>query len=470
MRFKKGSLFWGMKFLYGLIFVLAGGFFINADAQVLAQKTINRTVDQVTINGKVFKDVVGKPVANLRVYACKDGAFEPIRYQIDEMTTDNDWILPDGPRPNSELANGKFDTWDKLTFMIKDLGDKASPDLWTAGYTKGEEIEITDPLTGGKGWCYMLYFSSNIPSRTSKPDYVSFDYKTARFESNCHNVEYILTKDGKRTTFYQHLSIPESAGGTGNNYVDRLKIRPIIKIMFGKVTIKLNEESVKSNILSWKIGPIRWIRRAEQYTQLPGGGKALRVIADCYEYENLASAPVLFNIPFRLDSVVTSAAIRFGTDYSPEAIGAKIYSSSIKDGFLVDGKMDNDESTFSSATLDQWRMITGKFGTFITRTMLTKQIQDNISIPMGYIDDINLSAPPEKYPGTLGFLYQDWVVSHLQKGKYYLFLEFYYPDHYKRGDEVAYVNYLDNPVKIQVGSAQQENEGLFLANVGKKYL
>ncbi len=243
-----------------------------------------------------------------------------------------------------------------------------------------------------------------------------------------------------------------------------------LKALFGSVTVHANEEQLKSNVLAYKQGPIRWIRRSEQYKQIPGGMKALRVINDIFHYRNVATVPVACNIPFRLDSVLTSAVIRFGTDYSEEVLGSKLYSSTNPKGFLVDGKMDEAEKGFFNPDLDEWRIITGTFGTFITRTILTPEIKENINVTMGLIDDINQKYPPEKFPGTIGYLYQDWDVGHLTKGKYYLFLEFYYPPHYKSGDEVQYMNYIDHPLKIQAENQVGTSQLLLIPNVGKKYL
>ena len=88
---------------------------------------------------------------------------------------------------------------------------------------------------------------------------------------------------------------------------------------------------------------------------------------------------------------------------------------------------------------------------------------------MGLIDDANYKNPPEREPGTYGFLYQDWNIGQIPKGHYVLFLEFYHVPHYKKGDEVKYVKYQDDPVKIKVGSIEEENITRLVPEVGKKY-
>jgi hypothetical protein len=459
---------YSVLFCIGMIFLST-----QASADVLAKKTFDRWVDVAILEGKMTNDLVGKPLNNLRMYACTKGVFEPIRFQIDEMTGENgDWILPSGPRPNSDLSNGKLDTWDKILFMADDSGDKISTDMWPSGYTKGEEIEVIDPLTGQKGWCYLLYFASNPPAKCAKPDYVRFKYSLtdSRFESDYHCAEYIETKDGKVATYYDHLSLTEFAGGSGKNFVDRLKIRVSIKAVGGALTLKMNEEQLRSDIMTYKVGPIRWTRRAEQYRKIPGGLKVLRVVSDTYEHRDTATTPAVFNVPFKLDTVLTSFIARFGVDYTPEVLGSMAYSSNNKKGFLIDGKMSDDEKNFFNPELDEWRMITGKFGTLLTRTILTPEIKDHIKITMGIIDDVNQKYPPERIPGTIGYVYQDWDATHLPKGTYYLFVEHYFVPHYKPGDEVKYVNYIDNPIRFRVDGKEQTNLPLLLPNVGKRYL
>lgn len=62
-------------------------------------------------------------------------------------------------------------------FMIDDSGDRVSDSVWSAGWSKGVEIEIVDPLTREKGWCYLLFFALHPPARSSFPDYVEYDYQ-----------------------------------------------------------------------------------------------------------------------------------------------------------------------------------------------------------------------------------------------------------------------------------------------------
>jgi hypothetical protein len=420
------------------------------------------------MEGRLAGDVIGSPLSNIRLYSFRDGSFKPILFQIDEMTEDGDWILPDGPTPNKELSNGKLDTWDKIVFMADDSGDRVSKDAWVSGYNKGVEIEITDPLTKEKAWCYLLSFASSVPAKSSQPDYIHYDYATETFTSDYWGAEYIITDAGLHTTWYKKHWTPKSSGGNGENYIDRAKCRVTFKALFGTVPIRLNEEQLESDVLAYRVGPVRLNKRSEQYARIPGGFKALRVVADCMYYRNAVTVPLAINAPFNMNVFLSSAVIRFGTDHSEGAIGSMLYNSCNPKGALIDGKMGEAEKNWNPE-FDKWRLLTGDFGTFMTRTILTPEIKENVTISMGLIDDVNQALPPEAYPGSIGFLWQDWDISKAHKGKYYMFIEFYFLPNYKSGDEVQYINYMDNVVKVRTGNQEGDSQALLLSNLGKKY-
>lgn len=454
-----------------VVFCFAGtAWMADADEQVQAEKNLRRRVDPVIMNGKLAGEILGCPVANLRLYASRDGVLEPIRFQIDEMTGENgDWILPQGPLPNADLSNGTFDPWDKLVFMAEDTGDRVTNDAWKKGCAKGAEIEVIDPLTNEKGWCYLLLFASSPPALSSLSNCVNYDYNNEILEADFWHLEYIITQDGLHSTFYKAICLKDE-DGVGPNFVDRLKARPTLKAALGALTFHFNEEMLKSDVLAYKIGAVRTIRRVEQYAQI-AGFKALRVVLDNMYARYVVTVPVTFRVPFKPSSVGMSIVIRFGTDYNPEIMaGSTICNSSNSRGFSINGKMDDGEEKFNPE-FDNWRLIAGDRigGAFMTRTVLTPELRENIKITMGLTDDSSQKDPPETHPGLCGYLWQDWDLTRLPRGKYWLFLEFYGIRGWKSGDEVPYCNYLDHPVRIRVGSQESQSQPLVLPELGDRY-
>jgi hypothetical protein len=94
----------------------------------------------------------------------------------------------------------------------------------------------------------------------------------------------------------------------------------------------------------------------------------------------------------------------------------------------------------------------------------------NVKVTMGGIDDLNFNYPPETFPGSINFVYTDWDFSDVSKrGKHHLYLEFYTPPHYKRGDEVQFLNYMDHPLKIKIGSLESDSQPLLKPEYEKRY-
>ncbi|UCD84193.1 MAG: hypothetical protein JSU92_13075 [Deltaproteobacteria bacterium] len=433
-------------------------------------KTITRWPDPVVMKAEVLpKELLGSLISNLRLYAYRDGKFAPILFQIDEMTEEGDWVLPEGKKNNANLGNGILDPQDVLLFMVSDTGDRAEKEKWLEGFAGGIEIEVVDPLTGGKGWCYFLHFPTNPPSLSSQSPYVHYDHENESIQTDYFQSKYIITKDGLHSSYYEYEIMPPSAGGCGKNYVDRLKIRPRYKIRF-LPTIRLNEENLSSDVLAYKRGPIRVVRRVEQWAGMFFNVKLMRTFSDVCQYRNTTTVPVTVHIPGSFQKLVLKeAVIRFGTDYGPNALGSMTYNSNNLQGFVVDGKMDDGEEDFNPAP-DTWRVLTGSCGTFMTRSLFPDPIE-GFEVKMGLIDDQKDKDPPEQSPGNIGYMWQDWDLTSAKGfvGDYRFYLEFSHPPNYQLGDEVPYLNYIDHPLKLIIGENKVDNQPLLSAQIGKGF-
>jgi len=168
---------------------------------------------------------------------------------------------------------------------------------------------------------------------------VTYDYRTEILEGDYWHLEYIITQDGLHSTFYKVMSL-KNKNGTGTNFVDRLKVRPTVKAALRTLTFHFNEEKLKSDVLAYKAGAVRTIRRVEQYARV-AGHKAFRVVLDDMYSRDVVTLPVMFRMPFKPANMGISALIRFGTDYNPDGTsGSMIYNSNNTKGFRVDGTMD----------------------------------------------------------------------------------------------------------------------------------
>ncbi len=435
---------------------------------VIEKGTLHRFPDPVLVPGKAFSFLTQGALGNYRLYAFTEDKFAPIRFQIDEMTEEGDLIFPYGKKNNKKQSNNILDNRDVLLFMAHDAGDRVMEKIWPGNVTKGAEIEVIDPIDNTRSWVYFFFFEKNSPPLCTLENYFNYDYDTETLWSEYWKAQYIITEDGKHTTFPKKQYTLAKAGGTGENYMDRLKVRTVLKLFFGKVVLKIDEENLGSDVLAWIQGPIRVVKRLEQYWKGPLNMKLARATSDVQFYETMSTVPVNINIPFKVKRIVTSAVLRFGTDYAPSISGSMFYNSNNLQGVPIDGKMGDEEKLFNPAP-DQWRVMTGEWGAFMTRNIYPPEIINNVKLTQGITDDDTLLDPPETYPGSIGYTWQDISVHDLPGGSYVLYLEFYTPPHYKSGDEKAYLNYLDHSLKLKIAGKVYQNQVKLHGKPGKEF-
>ncbi len=419
-------------------------------------KTLLRNPDPVLIEGGWLPEFQGVDIKRLRLFSVQDGELLPIRFQIDEKTVEGGWILPYGKKNNLSESNGRLDGQDIIFFMAKDAGDKVGTENCLPEAQKVREIMLQDPKDQTQGWVYLALYSDKAPDLCPLPDYVIYDTEHEVISSSCTRAQYLVTDDDLHTSFFVHHSIPPSAGGSGENLVDRLKFRVEIRFLFNLIPIILNEEMLGSDLISYIKGPIRVLRRYEQFVKLPFGLRAVKSLVDIELYESVSMTPIEIQIPKGLNRLVSSVTIHYGTDYSPTAIGSFFRNSENENIMTVDGKMSDIEKNFVS-TRDHWRIFYGPHGTLMTRTFFPPKLLEWTEVRQGYLDDLTSHEPPEKYPGSVGHAFTEIYATSVHSGGYHFFLEFCFPPFYKPGDELAYLHIRDYPLKIHLQEEQYNN-------------
>ena len=459
-------------FLMGMLAIILPAWAFSLDVPsdgILQEAGLNRFPDPVQIKGEAFPALTGGVLENYRVFAAQEGKFEPIRFQIDEMTEEGDFVFPHGKQSNKKLGNGILDPRDVVLFMAKDTGDRVTETFWPERAAKGVEIELIDPVDQSRSWVYVLFFETDPPPLSPLPGYIKYDFDTEKLETKYWRAEYTVTNKGKHTNYYDEFAILPAGGGNGENFIDRLKVRSTIKLFFGQITIRKDEKNLDSRALNaWIHGPIRVVRRLEHKVKGPMGMNLVRIISDVQYYQTMFSAPIHLYFPFKIERVVSSMHLRIGTDYAPIVKGSMYYNSNNPQGIYIDGTMDSTHDNFNPQ-LDRWRVMTGEWGSFMTRSVLTPEAEEYLDIVQGITDDETFVDPPETYPGCIGWTWQDWRVGQLPGGHYTFYLEFYAPPHYELGKEVAYLNYLDHPISLRVGDQIYENNVRLYGTPGKGF-
>jgi hypothetical protein len=417
---------------------------------------LERFYDPVLVLGEWLDGVVGTPLSAFRLVRYRNGGFEPIRFQLDERTLEGEWIFPHGKKNNLSESNGLLDGQDVLLFMARDAGKRAAEEAFPKGASSVSEIGLEDPVDGRMAWVYLAVYEGQPPSPSPLPDYVRYNYETEEVTTDFNYTKFIITEDGLHTGFSDIGAILPPAGGTGENRLDRMKTRIRIRFFFNLVPLSLNEENLGQDVAAYIQGPVRVIRRLEQFLQLPFGLRGMKSFADLHIYQNFVVVPAEIHVPKGVDKVISYSKVWFGADFAPNVIGSLFRNSENHEPLIIDGRMSEAERQFSSKQ-DRWRVFYGPTGAMFIRGVFPAEYAALAEIRQRYVDDLSVSHPPERYEGTIGLVQTELTSKNPQPGRYRIRMEVCFPPHYREGDETGCLNVGDNPLRVLVDGKKHIN-------------
>lgn len=443
-----------------------------------ATRTLDRWVDGIIFEGRYLPGLLGLPLEDIRVLVYSEDRWQVIPYQIDELTAEGMKVLPEGPSHNAEKGNGILDEQDEIVLMAHDLGDRVAAAGWPEGVSKGHEAEVTDPVTGKKGWFYVFAYTNRdagLPPDRSPVWYrgamVPLDTVTGYLAfSPCYLVcGKTLEYQGRKYNqiFYHALYQSVLAGGTATDFVDRLKWRLRIRFLFGSVAVSFDEDSLTGAFFAWRSGPVRGTYRVWAVANLPLGLKSPRIIADVIQVgENIISTTTSLNVPLNPGYVITDMTTRIGTDLNSAAEGMKFYNSNNLSGASINGRTDPDEGT-SNREKDSWRLIYGPQACLMNRSYWSPEfVRQARSIRVFMIDDVSKEDPPESHKGQYGAVYSEAVVGNLKAGRYDIGIEWYFLNDFYRPEGPRfdvidhYLRYQDAPLVLTIQGKTFPNKSM----------
>ncbi len=424
---------------------------------VLERQTLDRFPDVVGVDGDFMEELLGEKIELLGVFAFRNEVekFEPIPFQVDEMTEDGRWVLDIGPEANPEDGNGLLDLRDVLSFYVRDVGDRVTPEAWPEEYKKVIELKIVDPLNQKVGWVYLFSFSS--PPERSPIQYVLYEYgkPDAMWSLAWSYIQWY-------EVVYKIGYMGRAWGYGAEDALDTLILDACLDMFFGMASFCLNVHSLRSDIPTYSIGPVLLHRRTYNYIPLGMGLRSPSLISDGWYGDGYCHAPLMLKMPFKLDTVFTSVTMEAGTDFEPIAYGSTAKTSTNQGGFLVDGIMSPEEEQFVSAIDNpnrEWRLLSGPGITMVARNMQDEGMIKHAKFELNYIDDITFPKQEiEDHHGRVGYTSQILDLTGLRKGTYVSDTEYYTIPHYKPGDEQAYLNIFDHPLELRIKDRVRENK------------
>jgi hypothetical protein len=307
-------------------------------------------------------------------------------FQIDDRDTAGRWILRNSHTLTAESV---------LLFMASDVGEKAVLCGSVKNSGSGVEIEVENPGSRGKGWVYLLSFSSSPPRSDRR--YVEYDPCT----DTVSTPEYRISFGGSFPHFF-------SLGREGENLLDQLKSRVEARFLWGLITFRLTEEDIRIRLVDYKEGAIRVIRRTEHSAHIGLGIQTPTVTTDDSFYVSWADIPLHINLPFSPRFLFGDIIVRVGPDFR-DLRGSLFLSSGGNSPFPIDGVMSAEEAALVGKEVE-WVAVTGPQGAFFYRLLVGDTLA-TLRRTLYYVDDTTAADPPESYPGQgpgLGYFLTGW--------------------------------------------------------------
>jgi hypothetical protein len=214
-----------------------------------------------------------------------------------DVATPHDFVLDDN---------------DELVFMAKDTGDQADRAMLAGA--AGLEIEINDPLDGGRGWAYLLPATASTGS-SPQVAYVRYDADRNHATSDLYEVDYAAGRN-----FLTGLRVEPVAGGNGANLLRQTRMlgEPTFSLLFGDVRLSFTERNSIVRVDGIKNGWVRSVRRVHLsvdlgplFPDLPTG------TVYTLHYFSSFSTPTQMSVPWMALKVLRDFRFENVVEFSP---------------------------------------------------------------------------------------------------------------------------------------------------------
>jgi len=409
-----------------------------------APDTLTRDVDPVILTGVHLSPLLGTPLTHLGCFAVRKGAWQTVPCQVDERTEDGQYVFTAGPEANPSSGDQVLSTSDEWVLVAGDAGDRVHQPHWPDGLIHGLEIELLDPLDGGRAWFYLGSFDR--PPPRSNRDYVDFDPP----KRLVRGTSYELVFSAKAPIVFDRLVLKSEAGGTGTDLVDRMKIR-LTGTVWDTFDIYKTEDDYTSELTGYIDGPVRVIRRTRNRVVLFWKIPSPSAVQDNFFYGTFFEFPVAITLPLDMDTFLSACDLRISLDGEAPA-GQWFLNSRNPTPVRMDGKTSPEEAALDLRPAD-WSITFGRSpgnrGGWVNRLSIVSNV--DLRPELFYVDREEVPDPPEEQPGQIGNVgYQVRNLKGLTRGTHILSSALYSFEKYEPGIEKRFLAIEDAPLESHV--------------------
>lgn len=388
---------------------IAAGVLLAAFALTLTARSFGagKGVDQVTgqrvleVTARQLPDLAGTKTDQLSLVRWRDGGFEPVPFQIDELDQHR-MVWFDGTGHERLGDPGVFDGRDELVALFRDAGQRAPEDASLEEGTLVADLEVRNP--GGDS--LYLYIARNHEPR-SPVHYVEHNVETGITRTPWYRLEV----DPENELNWTHLGY-RSYEGEGS-IIDTLKMRMSAGVLSRFARVTLSNRNLDPELLGLKTGPIRSIMHLETRVVI-SGIPVMTMHVQALRYPGHYEAHTYASIPYVYRATLKNPRVAVTMD-GHEQYGARVKTARSGDlAGRVDGSMDKAEKEMVErglSTDEDWILFDSRKGFALLTLLDVPDELSGIPLELVYQDDEDAEVKPERHPGqlpNLGYEIRGW--------------------------------------------------------------
>ena len=401
---------------------------------------IARRHDHVELTTVELKNLGHTPVDHVGVLAVRDGALVPIPFQVDERQG-RLIAMPNGPEPSFDTKPGVLDPDDLLVFLPCDAGARASAERVAAavpGLETWREVEVDDPLDGTHGFVYVVVAAE--PPRTDR-HYVAYEPKADLVSTAAYRM-------GMVRALPNYFAIAMQ-GPLGPNLLDGLRLRAEATLLANLATFRLNEEDAHHQLMAWKVGAVRVLRRSRHDVQIGLGIHLSAGVANTSFYPLEVYGPGALRLPISPGVIFREIDAMGGVDLRDLRGWRFVAPGTPPDGLRIDGAMDDVERAYAAE--GTWFVLVHEREAMLVTVTLSENLARTIPLEVVYVDDATRSAPPEQERGSVPLVgFRGRHVERLQADRYHFDLRVFLLPGYRPGDAERVLRQQTTPLVVTV--------------------
>jgi hypothetical protein len=287
---------------------------------------------------------------------------------------------------------------DEIAMMLSDLGTRVS-DLKRLP-AKSLEVEVVDPLGGENRYAYIA--TAQSPNRSAQ-SYVKYD-------AVLHSVTtgtYSMTMSNELPDSFM-LRTDATASGQEIARAFEIHAQALVLKLF---RVRFTQSDIKSELLAYKLGPIRLVRKLRHHLHLSLGIGSPGITRKDLFYRDFIEEPITVDLPWVPSFLFGDIQVRF--DIILRRLPAMTLSWPAMKGPPLEPGVDSLPSAVRDHPNTEWLMLTTERGTLAGGFIPTPAL-DSLTPELYYS-----SEPPAAVIGAdgqirIGYLLTGW--ERLSKG------------------------------------------------------